>query len=57
LSRSSFPELSLSLTTGLANESVSTGRVACACSLTNADGRKAASFVVPIRSTYADNVS
>jgi hypothetical protein len=57
LSRSSFPEPSLSLTTGLANESVSTGRAACAGSLTNADGRKAASFVEPIRSTYVVNVS
>jgi hypothetical protein len=57
LSRSSSPGLSLSLTTGLANESVSTSRAACAGSLTNADGRKAASFVEPIRSAYADNVS
>jgi hypothetical protein len=57
LSISSFPKPSLSLTTGLANESVSTGRAACAGSLTNADGRKAASFVEPIRSTYVDDVS
>jgi hypothetical protein len=57
LSRSSFPELSLSLTTGLANESVSTGKAACAGSLTNADGRKAASFIEPTRPTYVDNVS
>lgn len=59
LSRSSSPGLSLSLTTGLAIDSVSTGRAACLGSLTNADGRKAASFAEPIsnRSAYADNVS
>lgn len=57
LSRSSSPRLSLSLTTGLATESISSCRTACAGSVTNADGRKAASFVELIRSTYADNVS
>jgi len=59
LSRSSSPGLSLSLATGLANESVSTGRAACAGSLSNADGRKVASFAEPIsnRPAYADNVS
>jgi hypothetical protein len=59
LSRSSSPGLTLSLTTGLANDSISAGRAACAGSLTNADGRKAASFAEPIgnRSVYADNVS
>ncbi|XP_066306925.1 uncharacterized protein [Miscanthus floridulus] len=59
LSRSSSPGLSLSLATGLANESVSTGRAACAGSLSNADGRKVASFAEPIsnRPAYADIVS
>ena len=59
LSRSSSPGLSLSLTTGLANKSVSTGRPACMGNLTNTDGRKFAGFVDPISygPAYTDNVS
>ncbi|KAJ1285226.1 hypothetical protein BS78_03G263600 [Paspalum vaginatum] len=59
LSRSSSPGLSLSLTTGLANDSVSTGRPTCVGSLMDADGRKNASFADPgsNRPAYADNVS
>ncbi|CAL4961612.1 unnamed protein product [Urochloa decumbens] len=59
LSRSSSPGLSLSLTTGLANKSVSTGRPICTSNLTNTDGRKDAGFSDPIsnRPAYTDDVS
>ncbi|WVZ68963.1 hypothetical protein U9M48_017834 [Paspalum notatum var. saurae] len=61
LSRSSSPGLSLSLTTGLANDSVSTGRPTCVSSLMDAVGSKnaIASFADPVsnRPAYADNVS
>ncbi|RLN22885.1 uncharacterized protein C2845_PM07G21690 [Panicum miliaceum] len=59
LSRSSSPGLSLSLTTGLANKSVSTGRPTCLGNLTNTDGRKVAGFADPISNgpAYTDNVS
>ncbi|RLM93758.1 hypothetical protein C2845_PM08G24270 [Panicum miliaceum] len=59
LSRSSSPGLSLSLTTGLANKSVSTGRPTCTGNLTNTDGRKVAGFADPISNgpAYTDNVS
>jgi len=59
LSRSTSPGLNLSLTTGLANKSVSTGRPACMGNLTNTDGRRFAGFVDPISNgpAYTDNVS
>ncbi|CAO1945106.1 unnamed protein product [Urochloa humidicola] len=59
LPRSSSPGLSLSLTTGLANKSVSTGRPTCTSNLTNTNGRKDAVFCDPIsnRPAYTNDVS
>jgi hypothetical protein len=59
LSRSSSPGLSLSLTTGLANKSVSTGRPTCTVNLTNTNGRNDAGFADPVSNglAYTDNVS
>ncbi|RCV27185.1 hypothetical protein SETIT_5G304400v2 [Setaria italica] len=59
LSRSSSPGLSLSLTTGFANKSVSIGRPTCMVNLTNTDGRNDAGFADPISNgpAYTENVS
>ncbi|CAO2166263.1 unnamed protein product [Urochloa humidicola] len=59
LPRSSSPGLSLSLTTGLANKSVSTCRPTCTSNLTGTNGRTDAGFCDPInnRPAYTNDVS